>query len=937
MRIRLGVAAALISLTLFPALPADSASPIPTPKQFLGHDIGEDYFLASYRQLADYWKILAARSPRVKMVSIGTTSEGRPQYMMIVSSPENLKRLDRYRQIAQQLAKARELTPDQAHALAREGKAVVWIDGGIHANEVEPAQGLILALYKAVTDNDPEWQRILNNVVILYAQANPDGQDLNADWYMRNTDPLKRAGGIYTMNTPPASVTPTMLHHYIGHDDNRDFYMSNMPEITNINNVLFREWYPQIIFNQHQTGPAGSIVFMPPFRDPFNYNYDPLIMDELSEVGAALHSRLVSEDKAGSTMRSGAPYDTWYNGSERTISYFHNSIGLLTEIIGNPTPQQIPLVPLNQLPHNDLPMPVPPTMWHFSQSIAYTMSMDRAVLDYAARNRETLLYNIYKMGSNSIKRGSQDSWTITDSRIIALEAAAKELGASKDVSDNAPRGDVMTGRVPVDLSLYSKILRDPSKRDPRGYIIPADQADFPTAIVFLNALIKSGIDVERATAPFSVNGQNYPAGSFVVMAAQAYRPEIMDMFEPQDHPQDLAYPGGPPVKPYDTAGWTLAMQMGIHYDRVVDGFSGPFSAVSGLIKFPAGHILGTGQAGWLVDHATINSYILTNRLLKANLPVSWLKATTESAGHQFAPGAIWIPRSAAAADIVSKAVDTLGLDAYAVGEIPAGATLSLKPIRIGLVDVYGGSMTSGWTRWLFEKLEFPYTKIYPQRLDSGDLKRDFDVIVLTDGIYTSPARRQPVRVKQPQPEDIPEQFRNWLGTVTDEKTIPQLDGFVKNGGTLIAVGSSGHIAETMKLPVQDALLEQDKDGKLKPVPGTKFYIPGSLLVASVDPSQPLGYGMPGKVDVFFDDSPTFKVPQDAANVTPVVSYSDANLLRSGWALGQEILRGTDAVLDIDDGKGKVFVLGPEVTQRGQSYGTFKLFFNGLYYGPAVSH
>src|ERR1700749_2207925 len=162
-------AALLGSVALAASLssPVQSATEIPTPKAFLGHDIGEDYFLASYKQLAGYWKILAAKSPRGKMVSIGTTSEGRQQYMMIVSSPDNLKHLDKLQRIARQLARAKDLTPDQARALAAEGKAVVWIDGGIHANEVEPAQGLILALYKAVTDNDPEWQRILNNVIIL--------------------------------------------------------------------------------------------------------------------------------------------------------------------------------------------------------------------------------------------------------------------------------------------------------------------------------------------------------------------------------------------------------------------------------------------------------------------------------------------------------------------------------------------------------------------------------------------------------------------------------------------------------------------------------------------------------------------------------------------------------------------------------------------------
>ena len=912
------------------SLPAESAA-VPTPKAFLGHDIGEDYFLANYKQLSGYWKLVAANSPRVKMVDIGATAEGRHQYMMIVSSPQNLKHLEHYRQIAQQLAKAKGLTPQQARALAAEGKAVVWIDGGLHANEVEPAQALILALYKAATDNDPEWLRILNNVVILYAQANPDGQDLNADWYMRQPDPLKRTGGIYTQSPPPSSVTPTLLHKYIGHDDNRDFYMSNMPEMTNINNVLFREWYPQIIYNQHQTGPAGAIVFMPPFRDPFNYNYDPLIIDELSEVGAAMHSRLVSEDKAGSTMRSGAPYSTWFNGSERTVSYFHNSIGLLTEIIGNPTPQQIPLVPKNQLPHNDLPMPVAPQIWHFSQSIDYTMSMMRAVLDYAARNKDVLLYNIYKMGADSIQRGSQDSWTISSDRINALDAAVK----AAQLPDVADAPDVTSSRIPIDPALYAKVLHDPAHRDPRGYIIPADQADFPTAIVFLNALIKNGVDVEKATAAFSVDDKNYPAGSFVVQAAQAYRPHVLDMFEPQHHPQDFEYPGGPPIKPYDSTGYTLALQMGIKFDREYDAFSGPFVAVNGLIAIPQGHVIGRGQAGWLVDHAVANSFILTNRLLKENLPVSWLKTAATAAGHEFAPGAIWIPYSAEASAIVIKTAGDRDVDAYAVDAPPTAQAIALKPMRIGLVDLYGGSMTSGWTRWLFEQFEFPYKLVYPQRLDSGDLKKDFDVIVMTDGIYSSPVRRTRPFVRQPTPDEIPAEFRSWLGSVTDQTTVPQLDAFVRSGGTLVATGSSSYIAEAMKLPIHDALLET-RNGKPQPVSSTKFYIPGSLLAVRVDPGQPVAYGMPSDAIVFFEGSPSFTVSSGADNVARVAWYADADPLRSGWAWGQKSLQDTSAVLDISDGAGKVFAIGPEVTQRGQSYGTFKLFFNGLYYGPALA-
>ena len=180
--------------------------------------------------------------------------------------------------------------------------------------------------------------------------------------------------------------------------------MSNMSETTNMNRILYHEWFPQIMYNHHQTGPAGAVMFAPPFRDPFNYNFDPLIPLQIEMVGAAMHSRMVAENKPGTVQRSGASYSTWYNGGLRTTTYFHNMIGLLTETIGNPTPFEVALVPDRQLPTGDAPLPVPPQTWHFRTSIEYSMTANRAVLDLASRYREEFLYNIYRMGRNSIER-----------------------------------------------------------------------------------------------------------------------------------------------------------------------------------------------------------------------------------------------------------------------------------------------------------------------------------------------------------------------------------------------------------------------------------------------------------------------------------------------------------------------------------------------------
>ncbi|WP_367118286.1 M14 family zinc carboxypeptidase [Brevundimonas sp.] len=277
------------ALAIVAALSGGSAAAEPdritSPQDAFGHDVGDDYQLINYRQFETYLHTLAGETDRMKLMEIGKTSEGRTQYVAAVSSPANIARLDHYRDIARRLAKAEGVDEAEARALAAEGKAVVWIDGGLHATETVPPQALIAAVHEWVTAEDPEALRVLDDVIILFAPLNPDGWDLVADWYMREADPEKRE----------FASLPRLYQAYVGHDNNRDYYLSAMPETTNVNRMLLREWFPQIVYNHHQPAPAGTVVFMPPFRDPFNYNYDPLAMTTLSEVAAAMHNRLVAE------------------------------------------------------------------------------------------------------------------------------------------------------------------------------------------------------------------------------------------------------------------------------------------------------------------------------------------------------------------------------------------------------------------------------------------------------------------------------------------------------------------------------------------------------------------------------------------------------------------------------------------------------------------
>jgi hypothetical protein len=893
-------------------------------KEIIGFNFGDDYTLANYTQLSACMLQWGRESSRVKVVSIGTTEEGRPQYMAIITSPENHKHLERYREISVKLALAEGLTDDQAHALAKEGKAIVWIDGGLHATETVNWSSLGEQIYQMASRNDPETLRFLDDVVLLMPVPNPDGVELVGNWYMREADPKKRT----------YATLPRLYNKYIGHDNNRDSLMDNMKETTNQNRVLFIDWIPQIMHNVHQTGPAGAVIFIPPFRDPFNYNVDSLITVGIEQVGTMMHERLIAQGMGGSAMRAEAPYSTWWNGGMRTACYFHNQIGILTEIIGEPTPSTLPLLADQQLPTGDLPLPMAPQAWHYRRSIEYMIQIQRAILDYASRNRDKVLYNMYGMGKRSIERGSQDTWTITPKRITALKAAAVAAKGEMEM-DAAAR---QRGAAVIPARLYQEVLHDPKFRDPRGYIISPDQDDFPTAVKFIDVLQKQGITVLKATADFDVAGKHYPAGSYVVKTAQAFRPEVMDFFEPQDHPMDFAYPGGPPKRPYDITGWTVVKQMGVQVDRVYEAFDGPFARLPYLpLEKPPVFAVApeTGAAGFLLSHKVNDSFIAMNRLLKAGADVYWLTDEQTVDGKALGTGTIWVTASAIATPIVERAAKELGVPAYPLAKRPAGAAVKLKPIRIGLVDLYGGNMPSGWLRWMMEKYEFPFEVVFPQVLDAGNLKASFDVIVFPSDTYTAGARGG-FRRQGPNPSTIPEEFRSMLGSITNTKTIPPLKTFVEEGGTLLALGSAAVIGESMGLPVTDHLVEKGPDGKVHKLPGEKFYIPGSILHVSLNNKTPLAYGMPDDAYIFFDSSPVFDRKDDSSvKATKVAWFEDKAPLYSGWAVGQQYLQGGELATSAQIGKGNLVLIGFEATFRATPHAMFKLFFNGLYLGAGT--
>jgi hypothetical protein len=781
-----------------------------TPRQAFGAAIGDDYFLATYTGLESYWRRLDRDSDRMSVVDIGRTEEGRPQLMAVITAPENHAELDRYRDIARRLALTNDLTEEDARALAAEGKAIVCIAGGLHANEVLGAQQLIQIAYDLVSGNDPETERILRDVIVLVLHANPDGHELVAQSYMSEPDPRRRS--LVALARP--------YQKYVGHDNNRDFYMATQAETININRVLFRDWLPQIVYDHHQAPLRSAVMFAPPFTGPVNTRIHPQVAEGIDDISTAMHARFAGEGKLGVVAGDAANYSMWWNGGLRTTPYFHNQIGILTEAAGSPTPGEGP---------------------PFRVALDYSVSANRAVLDIASRAREQWLYGIYRMGRDAIESG--------------LHAGG----------------------------------------EPRAYVLPADQPDFPTATKFVEALLKAGVTVHRATDAFAAGGKSFGARSFVVRTAQAFRPHLLDMFEPQSYPDDTDE--GSARAPYDNAGWTLAFQMGVVFERVFQEIEGNFIELSEPIKpiepfDPLEPFEPTGStgAGYLLRRQQNDAVIAVNRLLRAGESVRWIDGNST-----------YIPKTPTSERILRDVVADAGVSAERVNAAPPGGWL-LRPVRVALVDRPGGWPASGWLRWLLERYEFEFDVVTTGAWDATAFD-GYDVVILSSEAVVGATSELPART-----------------------TLPVLTGFIERGGTLLAIGGAASVGRFLRLPISYPLASQP----------TGYDIPGSVLRVAVNSSHPLGFGFSGDVDVMFNNSPVFALRNDAEaqGVRRVAWFNTAAPLRSGHAVGQDRLQGMLAGLEAPLGRGRVVLFGSDITFRAQSHGTFKFLFNTIYYSRA---
>ena len=857
------------SIALLPTLPA--VAQVPTPSDIFGFEPGDDYKLASYDQLLQFYRELDAASPRVQLQEIGASVLGRPLLLLLISSEANMNQLDRWQRISTELAQAR-IDEDTARRYADEGKAIVWIDGGLHATEVAPSQMLPNLAYHMVTDEGEETRAIRDNVILLMMPSmNPDGLEVVRNWYERN------------LETPFETTRPPELyHHYVGHDNNRDWFMNNMPETAAVSKVLYEQWFPQIVYNHHQTGPSWARIFLPPFADPVNPNIHPGVTTGVNLVGSAMSNRFAMKQMPGAV--SDMIYSMWWNGGMRTVPYFHNMIGILTETshataspryydpdklpaqVGNPRRGQS--APTSGV---DVFYPYP---WlggesRFSDPVRYTFTASMAVLDIASDLKSRWLYGIYSMGRDAIAAVEKDRF---------------------------------------------------------AYVIPTQQWDRGEARNLVEILMRGGVDVQRATENFSVGERDYAADSFIIYGNQAFRNYAIDLLEAQSYPDRRRTPDGPPDPPYDIAGWTLPMQMGVEVVRIDEAFVASSQTLPAYPEITAGQVTGNARFGYVFSPQSNASIHALNRLTRAGERVSRAGQSFAAGGEDYPAGSFIVEiRNQESRDRVNEIAQTMGLDFTGLSNSPNITLETQRPVRVGLYKSWVANMDEGWTRWLLENYEFDLETLTDNDVRNSELAR-FDAILL-------PSQSANELLNGHTPGTMPEEYVGGIGLAG----ALQLKRFAEAGGTLVVLDEASDFAiQQFGLPVENTVADTTD---------RQFFIPGSLIRATVDTAHPLAAGVQEELATSFVNSRAFgtvSIPRTREGgeertaespeqpVETIVSYAAEEILMSGWALGEEeYIAEKAAMIKVRMGEGSIILFGFKPQFRGQPRASYKLLFNAL--------
>lgn len=865
----------LLAVTVMFTIVASAAGTLQTPEQFVGHRIGADGKLVRWDKAIEYYKLAAANSDRVRFRELGKTSQNNPFVVLEISSADTLKNLDRYKQLERKLYfQGGAPTDAERDEIFRQGKVVLVITCSIHATEIGASQMAIELVHRLATDDSPAVKKILDNVIFLLVPSlNPDGQIMVTDWFNKN------AGTPYA-NSP----IPYLYHPYVGHDNNRDMYMFTQKESQYTARLLWHDWLPSVWLDEHQQGSNGARIFVMPATDPINPNVHPLIYRWNGILGQSQAAALEAAGKEGIIYNS--TYTNFWQGAMAWSGWWHNQIGLLTEVAsarvaapieqqravpGRPAPppagggrgegggrgQQFSDAPLppptDTTPRTEYPRPWMGGRWTLRDIVDYELIATMALLDTAADRREAILRQIYEVNRVTVENGR--------------------------------------------------------KGEPSAILVPIEnQHDAREAAHLVDKLHQAGVEVHRASAAFEADGKRYGAGTFVIPMAQVFARYAKDMLETQTYPEVRRGPNAAPEPPYDVTAWSLGLLLGVDTVFVKQPLTGLETtrvdfAAGGVA--PKGDVTGSGSR-FTFDYKGPDTATAINRLLKDGAKLAF-------------DGPSQVSVTGAGRSKIEQLAKSFGLSVKAgdggtrKGEVRSDAIVFRAP-RVAMYQPWtGGNMDEGWTRWVLEQYEFNLTSIHNADIRAGKLRQKFDTIILAD----QDARAIVDGFDAPA---IRPEYRGGIG----ETGVESLKQFIADGGTLITMGNACDLAiERLPIAVRNLKKGLTRD---------QHFAPGAILRLEVDAQHPIGYGMSADTFGFYVNSPFFSIVEGfASQKTGVIArYPNTGVVASGWLKGEELMAGRAAVVAVDMNPGRVVLFGLRPQHRAQTHATFPMLFNALY-------
>ncbi len=842
---------------------------IKSPKEYFGFQPGTDRMLFDYEASIGYLQRLAEVSPRVKMMEIGESPMGKKMYLVLFSSVDNIKNIDRLKEINKELATNPDLTDSQVEQYCKEGKVFIMATLSMHATEVGPAQAGPLVAYTLASSEDPDLVSQLQDVVyMMVPSSNPDGMDMITHHYMKTKDTKYEGGGF-----------PGVYNKYVGHDNNRDFVTLSQKDNKAIARVYNTEWYPQVLIDKHQMGSTGARYFVPPNCDPIAENVDEKVWNWSWIFGSNMAKDMTAKGLFGVTQHS--IFDNYWPGSTET-GIWKNMVSMLTECA--------------------------------SVQLAKPVYIEKSELTAGSTGLAE-----YKKSINMPAPWEGGWWRLGD--IISYEMASS-LSLIKTASFH--KKDVLLNR----NILCKESFEKGKTLAPAYHIFPAEQHDDSELIALLNLLDEHGVYVYKTTDKIIYKSKIIEKGSYVVPLAQPYRPFVKDVLDKQKYPERHFTPDGKLMRPYDITSWSLPLHQGVEsykIEEVVQDIEDNITKVGFPIEFS---FTPSEESEALVFKATNNeSFKVAFAALDKGIDVFRATESFVMGEAKIEKGDFIVTTGK------NKLKDIYSFLTVEPIELTEKVTEHVKKLdlpKIAIVETVFHDMDAGWTRFVFDSYSIPFTVLNPGDIKKEDLSK-FNVIVFPDtkksllleGKYErakvmSIPNYDPEYIKGMGKEGLQKimKFENEGGTVVSWGSSTELFMGIQT------IKISDDEKEEFELPVKEITSNLKTKG---------FYAPGTLLNVNLLEDHPLTQGMQKTARVFVESSPVFStsIPYFDTNRRVVATYPEDDIVASGYAENEKVLEGKTAMVWAQKGKGNFVFFGFSPQFRASTSGTYKLLFNAL--------